>query len=90
MVFCGSSPSSERKSVDERAVDVVGQQHQIGPLGLDQLRDLGDRLLVIAIPVGIAGIDDEERLDLRIFQLLDFLVGVLEAVLLRRLDRARP
>ena len=34
----------------------------------------------------IAGIDDEERLDLRVFQLLDFSVGVLETVLLRRRD----
>ena len=38
------------------------------------------------MPRRIAGIDDEERLDLRVLELLDLVVGVLEAVLLRRCD----
>ena len=44
------------------------------------------RLLAHRHAARIAGIDDEERLDLRIFELLDLLVGELEAVLLRRCD----
>ena len=76
--------------VDERSVDVVRQQHQVGTLGLHQFRDLADRFLAHRHAGRIAGIDDEECLDLRILQLLDFVIGVLEAVLLRRRDVARP
>ena len=76
--------------VDECSVDVIRQQHQIGALGLNELHDHGDRLPAHPHATGIAGIDDEECLDLRVFQLLDFLVRILEAVLLRRSDVAPP
>ena len=72
--------------VDESSVDVVGQQHQVGTLGLHQLCDLADGFLAHCHAGGIAGIDDEEGFDLRILQLLDFLIGVLEAVLLGSFD----
>ena len=55
-------------------------------LGFHQLCDLTERFLVHTHAGGIAGIDDEKGLDLRILQLLDFVIGVLEAVLLGRFD----
>ena len=75
MVLCGSSPSTRSEIVDERSIHVVRQQHQIGTLGLDQLRQLGERFLAQRHAAGIAGIDDEERLDLRVLELLDLVVG---------------
>ena len=51
------------ESVDERAVDVVGEEHQVGPL----LQHLADRPRSISAAqrdgVRVAGVDDEERLD---------------------------
>ena len=48
--------------------------------------ELGERFLAHRHATRIAGVDDEERLDLLVFELLDLVVSELEAVLLRRLD----
>jgi hypothetical protein len=44
---------------------------------------LGERVLAKRHAAGIAGIDDEERLDLLVLELLELVVSRLEAVLLR-------
>ncbi len=71
---------------DEGSVDVVGQKHQVRAFVLYEVDNLPDRFLVHPHSGGVPRIDDEERLDLGIFELFDFLVGVLKAVLLRRGD----
>src|SRR5215475_13919984 len=72
--------------VDERSVYVVGQQHQIRTFVLYQIRELADGLLAQRHAGGIARVDDEEGLDLRILEFLDFVIGELKAVFLRRRD----
>ena len=72
--------------VDERSINVVSQEHEIGPLGLYQICDLADHFFTECDARWIAGIDKEECLDLGIFQLLELGVCELEAVLLRSLD----
>ena len=74
------------EAVHEGSVDVVGQDHQVGAFGLDQIGQLGDRLLAQCHSGRIRRIDHEEGLDLRILQLLDLFVGELEFVLLWGLD----
>ena len=56
--------------LDEGSVHVVCQEHQVGTLRLHQIRELADRLRAERHARRIARIDDEERLDLRILQLL--------------------
>ena len=67
----------------EGAVDVVGQQDEIRPL-LEHGPDLLDRLGRERHGVRVARVDDEERLDLRVEELLELLIRVLEPVLLLR------
>ncbi len=67
----------------ERAVDVVGQQDQIRPL-LEHRADLLDRVGRQRHGVRVARVDDEERLDLRIEELVELLIRILEPVLLLR------
>ena len=70
---------------DEGAVDVVGQDDQVGPL-LENPADGGDRLAAERDRVGVSGVDDEERLDRGIEQRRQVVVGELPALLLPRGD----
>ncbi len=72
------------ESVDEGAVDVVGQQNQVGALLLDEPDQPVDALLLDRDRAGVRRIDDEERLDLRILELGDLRVGILPAVVALR------
>ena len=72
--------------VDEGSVDVIRQQHQVGTFCLHQIRDLADGFLAHRHAGRIAGIDNEKCFDLRVLQPFQFLVRILEAVLLRRSD----
>ena len=67
----------------ERAVDVVGQQDQIRPL-LEHVADLLDRGGRQRHGERVARVDDEERLDLRIEELVELLIRILKLVLLLR------
>jgi hypothetical protein len=71
---------------DERPVHVVGQQHQVGTLRLHQAGELADRLLAQGDARGVAGIDEEKRLDPGILELRELGVSELVVVLLQRLD----
>ncbi len=70
----------------ERSIDVVSQDHQVGTFRLYQICDLGDDFFAHCDARWISGIDEKERLDLGIFQLLQLHVRKLKAVLLRGLD----
>ena len=72
--------------VDEGPVDVVSQQHEIRSFRLHELCDLCDGPLIQRHAARVAGVDDEQALDLWVFELLDLLVRELEAVLLRGAD----
>src|SRR4029453_6947471 len=61
----------------ERAIHVVGQQDQIGPL-LEHLPDFLDRVWRKRDSEWIARIDDEERLDLRVKELFDLFIRILK------------
>src|SRR5213079_1897454 len=65
---------------DERSIDIVGQQDEIGPL-LEDRPDFLNRGRRKRDREWIAGIDDEERLDLWIEELLQFFFRILEAIL---------
>ena len=69
----------------EGAVDIVGQQDQIRPF-LEHGSDLLDRLRRHRNRIRIARVDDEERLYLRVEELLQLFIGVLETLLLLRVD----
>ena len=74
------------EAADECPVHVVGQQHQVGALGLDQIGDLADRLLAERHARRIGRVHDEERLDRRVLELLELGIRELEQVLALRLD----
>ncbi len=65
---------------DEGAVDVVGQDHEVRTLGPDDLDDLVDGRLLDRHRGWVGRVDDEERLDGRVFELLDLLLAVLPGV----------
>ncbi len=64
--------------LDERGVDGVGDDHEVGPLGQHEVAELDQLLRPDRPAVGVAGVDDDEDLDRRIEQLLE--EGVVEAV----------
>src|SRR5207247_9192453 len=68
----------------ECAIDVVGQQDQIGPL-LEHLPDFLNRVGRKRDSERIARIDDEERLDLRVEELFDLFIRILKPLLLPRM-----
>src|SRR5881275_2270956 len=70
---------------DECAIDVVGQQDQIGPL-LEHLPDFLNRLWRKRDSEWIARIDDEERLDLRVEKLFELFIRILKPILLFRMN----
>ena len=59
------------EAVDEGAVHVIGQDDEVGPFGLDEIDQQIDRIRVERYTRWVAGVDQEECLDLRIFQLLE-------------------
>ncbi len=69
---------------DERAIDVVGQQDQIGPF-LEHLPDFLNRVWRKRDSERIARIDDEERLDLRVEELFYLFIRILKLILLLRM-----
>ena len=69
---------------DECAIDVVGQQDQIGPL-LQHLPDFLNRVGRKRDSERIARIDDEERLDLRVEELFYLFIRILKPLLLLRM-----
>ncbi len=69
---------------DERAIDVVGQQDQIGPL-LEHVADFLNRVWRKRDSERIARIDDEERLDLRVEELFDLFIRILKLIVLLRM-----
>ncbi len=81
----GELPHQRAEARHEGAVDIVGQQDQIRPL-LEHSPDLLDRFRRKGHGVRVARVDDEERLDLRVEELGELFIRVLEPVLLRRGD----
>src|SRR5256885_16654388 len=69
---------------DKRAIDVVGQQDQIGPF-LEHVADFLNRIWRKRDSERIARIDDEERLDLRVKELFDLFNRILQPLLLLRM-----
>src|SRR5881392_563229 len=69
---------------DKRAIDVVGQQDQIGAL-LEHLPDFLNRIWRKRDSERIARVDDEERLDLRIEELFYLFIRILKPLLLLRM-----
>ena len=67
------------KTLGESAVDIIGQNDQVRPLGLDDLRDAVDGRILDLDRRRVAGIGDEERLDLGVQQFVDLAVGDLPA-----------
>src|SRR5436190_8269026 len=69
---------------DEGAIDVVGQQDQVGPF-LEHGPDFLNRVWRKRDSERIARIDDEERLDLRVEELFDLFIRVLKLLFLLRM-----
>src|SRR5437773_4639467 len=69
---------------DERAIDVVGQQDQFWPF-LENGPDFLNRLWRKRDREWIARIDDEERLYLRVEELFELFIWILEPILLFRM-----
>src|SRR5204862_7439232 len=69
---------------DKRAIDVVCEQDQIGPL-LEHLPDFLNRVGRKRDSERIARIDDEERLDLRVEELFYLFIRIMKPILLFRM-----
>src|SRR5438552_7119900 len=69
---------------DERAIDIVGQQDEIGPL-LEHGADFLNRLRRKRDSERIARINDEERLYLRVEELFELFIWLLEPIMLFRM-----
>src|SRR6476469_4010155 len=69
---------------NERAIDVVCEQDEIGPF-LEHIADFLNRVWRKRDSERIARIDYEERLDLRVEQLFDLFIRILKPILLLRM-----
>src|SRR4029077_7122920 len=70
---------------DERAIDIVREQDEVGPF-LEHSADFLNRVWRKRDSEWIAGIDDKERLDLRVEELFEFLIRILKPILLLRMN----
>src|SRR4029077_16163145 len=69
---------------NERTIDVVREQDEVGPL-LEHGPDFLNRVWRKRDSERIAGIDDEERFDLRVEELFDLFIRILKPILLLRM-----
>ena len=88
MVFFGNAPISERKPGTN-----VPYTSSVSRIRSGRFLSTSPIFLMVAgdsaTAYGIAGVDDEERLDLRIEQLVELLIRILELVLLLRVHLRR-
>src|SRR4029453_6666127 len=80
----GELSKQRTEARNKRAIDLVCQQDQIGPL-LKHGTDFLNRVWRKRDSERIARIDDEERLDLRVEELFDLFIRILKPLLLFRI-----